>query len=179
MTTEPAWLLELPRAQLHRFSSLLQRGVRVRATAGRSVAAFLTDDLGLAADYVGTRIATVFLNDQVVDDIEEARLRDGSRLALSAAMPGLVGATLRRGGHYAAMRAAITRVAGAAPALAEQPVTIQVALFNLLLAEIGPALLARGVLLGREEARALAGPAAGAPGEPPGSEPVELKVHFG
>ncbi|MBI5069916.1 MAG: hypothetical protein HZB56_16910 [Deltaproteobacteria bacterium] len=175
MTLEPAWSLELPRARIHRFTPLLQRGVGVRASAGRSVAAFLTGDLGLAPDYVGTRIATVFLDDQVVDDIEEARLRAGSRLALSAAMPGLVGATLRRGGHYAAMRAAITRVASAAPAPPERPATIQVAVFNLLLAEVGPALLARGVLVGREEARDLAGDA---PGEPPGAGPVALRVRF-
>ena len=64
-------------------------------------------------------------------------------LALSAAMPGLVGATLRRGGTYAAMRAAITRAAERGAAAAREEPLVRVKLFNLLIDELGPLLLAR------------------------------------
>lgn len=164
----------LPRSRLPRFHAVLQRGVRVRATAGRSVAAFLTEELGLAPAYVRERIATVFLDGRVVDDLEGALLAPGARLVLSAAMPGLVGATLRRGGRYAAMRAGITRAPDAAPGAAGVA-RIELALFNLLLDEVGPAVLARGVLLAAAEARELAGEAA----TPPGAEAeVELRLTF-
>ena len=149
----------------------------MRLGAPRSVLAFLIEDLGLTPEYVRQRITTVFLDGQVVDTLEDALLRQGSRLALSAAMPGLLGATLRRSGPYAAMRAEITRAADHEL----QPSTggtliIQVKLFNLLVDELGPRLLARGVLFEREEVEALgyavdAGPAAlGAL--------VELRVRF-
>ena len=48
------------------------------------------------------------LDGKPVDDIGAALVQDGSTLALSAAMPGLVGATLRRGGAYSSFRSAIT-----------------------------------------------------------------------
>jgi hypothetical protein len=98
----------LSRAELRRFTALLQGGVAVRVVA-RSVLGFLVEEVGLTPEYVRERITTVFLDGQVVDVLEGAMLRQGSRLALSAAMPGLVGATLRRSGPYAAMRAEITR----------------------------------------------------------------------
>ena len=171
-------MLTVRRAELARFKALLQSGVPVRAGARRSVLSFLVDDLGLAPEYVRQRITTVFLDDQVVDVLEDAALKEGSRLALSAAMPGLVGATLRRSGPYAAMRAEITRSAehdvGARTPAATT--LIRVKLFNLLLDEMGPALLERGVLLEPEAIEAL-GYDAGAAQRDPG-DLVELRVCF-
>ena len=54
------------------------------------------------------KIQSIMLDGKPVDDIGSAMIHDGSVLALSAAMPGLVGATLRRGGAYASFRSAIT-----------------------------------------------------------------------
>jgi hypothetical protein len=168
--------LTLERAELGRFKAFLQRGVAVRARAGRSVLEFLVDEVGLTPEYVRQRITTVFLDGQVVDVLEDAILHPGARLALSAAMPGLVGATLRRSGPYAAMRAAITRN----PEHGQHPGTgattvIQVKLFNLLLEEIGPVLLERGVLLDREAIDSLGYGEAAAERS---GEPVELRVRF-
>ena len=170
-------MLTLQRVELGRFLAHLQRGVAVRLGAPRSVLAFLIEDLGLTPEYVRQRITTVFLDGQVVDTLEDALLRQGSRLALSAAMPGLLGATLRRSGPYAAMRAEITRAADHEL----QPSTggtliIQVKLFNLLVDELGPRLLARGVLFEREEVEAL-GYAVGAGPAALGAL-VELRVRF-
>jgi hypothetical protein len=184
----------LPRAELSRFSALLQRGAALRVAADSSVERFLLVELGLSPDYVRDRITTVFLDGQVVDRLDEAELRNGSLLALSAAMPGLVGATLRRAGYYAAMRSAITLQAphpGPLPAGGEREdgasaipspfqgegrahELVRVKLFNLLIAELGPVLLAHGVIVDRAEAaELLAGsPAASLPPDPV----LELRV---
>ena len=144
----------------------------------RSVLEFLVEDLGLTPEYVRQRITTVFLDGQVVDVLEDAALREGSRLALSAAMPGLVGATLRRSGPYAAMRAEITRPAEHEVHVCSAATTVvEVKLFNLLIDEIGPVLLERGVLLEREAVVAL-GVAVDAPPTGP-HELVEVRVRFG
>jgi hypothetical protein len=150
--------LGLPPDGLARLAPRLQQGVRVRVPAGCAVSEFLVTALGIDPEYVRTRITTVFLDGAVVDDLEAARLHDGSCLALSAAMPGLVGATLRKGGYYAAMRSAITLGAQEAGADPEGSVAlVQVKLFNLLIEELGPALLAHGVGLAPAEAVALLG----------------------
>ena len=61
-------------------------------------------------------------------------------------MPGLVGATLRRGGAYSSFRSAITyHETGKACAPGEGWISLKI--FNLLMAELGPDLLRKGVLL--------------------------------
>ena len=169
-------MLTVRRAELVRFKPLLQRGVPVRVGARRSVFSFLVEDLGFTPEYVRQRITTVFLDDQVVDVLEDAALKEGSRLALSAAMPGLVGATLRRSGPYAAMRAEITRSLEHDVDARTPAATIRVKLFNLLLDEMGPALLERGVLLEPEAIEALGYDAGAAPTDP--GDLVELRVRF-
>jgi hypothetical protein len=170
--------LTLPASEQTRFHPLLQHGVTTRIAGTRSALRFLTEDLGLDPAYVQERITTVFVDGSVVDALDAARLEPGSLLALSAAMPGLVGATLRRGGPYAAMRAEITRARDQAPdAGAAGSALVRVKLFNLLLDELGPVLLEHGVVLEGAEAFAVLGPHA-----PPGScragAEVELRVRF-
>jgi hypothetical protein len=136
------------------FSGLLQRGVFCPLAAPCSVGYFLTGRLGIDPAYVRDRIATVFLDGSVVDDLEAATIRPASTLTLSAAMPGLVGATLRRGGFYSAMRSEISWKADeVGPRLPDAPPdTIRLKLFNTVLREIGPTVLGRGVLVDRAEA---------------------------
>lgn len=138
------------------FSAVLQRGALTPLTRECSIQDYLTDELGLDPAYVRDRIATVFLDGMVVDDLETAVLRPGSTLTLSAAMPGLVGATLRRGGFYAKMRSEISLGSGA-DASGQGGVPsgmVRVKLFNLILREVGPALLGRGIVMDREQALA-------------------------
>ncbi len=128
-----------------RFFLLLQQGVRIRRRVGRSVDAFLREELGAGPGTI-EKIQSIMLDGKPVDDIGSALLHDGSVLALSAAMPGLVGATLRRGGAYSSFRNAITyHEAGKACMPGEGWVSIKV--FNLLMAELGPGLLRQGVLV--------------------------------
>ena len=96
--------------QAGRFFPLLQQGFTVRARTGCSIRELLCGQFGIDPDYLKQRITTIFLNGKAIDDPESSRVADGATLALSAAMPGLVGATMRRGGYYAAMRGAIARL---------------------------------------------------------------------
>ena len=131
------------------FFLLLQQGVKIRRRVGCSVEVFLREEIG--ADKVTIeKIQSIMLDGKPVDDIGSALLHDGSILALSAAMPGLVGATLRRGGAYSSLRSAVTyHETGNTGRGGEGWVGIKV--FNLLMAELGPGLLRRGVLVNAVE----------------------------
>ncbi|MCM2359874.1 MAG: hypothetical protein NDI77_17115 [Geobacteraceae bacterium] len=126
------------------FYPLLMAGFQVPVRVGCSVRELLCDQFGIDNDYVVGRITTVFQNGKAIDDLDAAMVRDGARLTLSAAMPGLVGATMRSGGFYAAMRGSITHRETGEANLPGRGV-IRMKLFNLLLAELGPAFLRRGI----------------------------------
>ena len=132
--------------RISEFVVLLQSGFRVKTQVGCSVKDFLCDQLGILSDYYETRIQTLFLNSKPVDDPESARVFDGATLALSAAMPGLVGATLRRGGHYGRMRGSITHTDDNQTSK-KSTGWVTLKLFNLVLKELGPHFLKQGVWL--------------------------------
>ncbi len=132
------------------FFPLLQKGFMLEARVGCSVRALLLDQLGLSAEYIERRIQTIFLDGKPVDDLDRATIRDGSTLALSSALPGLLGATLRRGGYYAAMRSQITHRAEDVSQLITDG-RIIMKLFNLLLGELGPQFLERGIWVKAED----------------------------
>ncbi len=133
-----------------KFSGILQRGFAFKARLGISIEAFLCGDLALSPQYVQERISTIFLDGKAVDSIEAALLREGAVLALSSAMPGLAGATLRRDGPYASLRASISyREDRANSPVREGKITIK--LFNLLIEELGPLFLKRGIMLSSSE----------------------------
>ncbi|NVN99101.1 MAG: hypothetical protein HXX17_07220 [Geobacteraceae bacterium] len=142
--------LSLPAEQLSVFFPILQSGVTVPATVGCTLKSLLCDQFAIPAEYVTDRVTTIFLDNRPVDDLVRTLIHDGSRLTLSAAMPGLVGATLRRGGFYAALRQGISHVTENGAASGENG-TIRLKLFNLLLAELGPLVLARGLILEKSE----------------------------
>ena len=133
-----------------KFLQLLQKGVKVTGRVGSSVRSFLCDDLGLSPEYVDKRIQTLFLNGKAVDNPDTAHLKEDSTLALSAAMPGLLGATLRKGSYYARMRNEIS-YQEQSQAITVHEGFVLLKLFNLLSAEIGPAVLKRGIWLKGED----------------------------
>jgi hypothetical protein len=91
-------------------------------------------------------VQTVFLDGKPVDDLDRTTIPAGATLALSAAMPGLVGATLRRGGYYAPLRSEITCREQPTRAATEASM-VRVKLFNLLAPELAPTFLAQGIWL--------------------------------
>lgn len=152
----PTLGLTVPAERVSCFFPLLQKGIGMRARLGIPVSAFLREGLGLSDATIEARIQTVFLDGRPVDDIEGALLREGSTLALAPAMPGLMGAMLRRGGYYAPMRNGITHRGDAAPqGTGEGLITVK--LFGTALRELGPALLARGVVVDGKGLAALPG----------------------
>lgn len=126
------------------FFPLLQKGFELKVCLGIPIGLLLRDGLGLTDEYIETRVQTVFLDGKPVDDIDTALIRDGSTLALAPAMPGLMGAMLRRGGHLAPMRSGITHRGDEAPqGIGEGRIVMK--LFGMALRELGPRLLARGI----------------------------------
>ena len=127
------------------FFLLLQQGVLIRRRVDGSIDTFLRKEIGADPATI-EKIQSIVLDGKPVDDISSALVHDGSVLALSAAMPGVVGATLRRGGAYASLRSGITyHETGKACMTGEGWVIIKI--FNLLMAELGPGLLRQGVLV--------------------------------
>ncbi|RLB64961.1 MAG: hypothetical protein DRH08_08685 [Deltaproteobacteria bacterium] len=139
----------LPLDQLPAFFPLLQQGVWMDAQIGCSVMSLLTGQFGVAEDYVLERITTLFLDGKAVDDLETSYVKDGSTVALSSAMPGLVGTTMRRGGHLAAMRGEITCQSQQQPE--SGPGKVKIKLFNMVMAEQGASFLAQGAQLSNDE----------------------------
>ena len=128
-----------------RFFQFLQQGFRVKVQTGCTVKSLLCEQLGLDSEYIERRIKTLFLDGKPVDDVNSAIVRDGSTLALSAAMPGLVGAVLRRGGFYASMRSTISHREETDAERLQENGMVSLKLFNILLKEIGPAFLKKGI----------------------------------
>jgi len=131
---------------LSRFLPLLGQGFTVKRPAGASLEDFLCRACGIAPDYLRDRVQTVFLNGKAIDDLAAAEVSDGATIALSAAMPGLAGAVLRKGGAYAAMRRQISHTSPGVSG-AGGPVSVNIKLFNLVAREIGPGFLEQGVLI--------------------------------
>ena len=130
---------------LGRLCLLTGSGFTVRARLGCSVRQLLCGQLGVPTDYLDERIQTIFLNASVVDDPDTAIVAPGSTLALSAAMPGIAGAMLRKGGRYAPMRSQLShdcRQTALPPDCAGE---LTIRLFNLLQQELGAEFLRRGI----------------------------------
>jgi len=143
MPEAPTVRVTLP---LPMFKALLQRGVGVPFGAGVSVREFLQEALGIDADYVEENLQTVFLDGQPIDDFDRAVVRPSAVLALSGAMPGLVGATMRRGGYYARMREGITHPEKEEVGGGGADSFVVVKLFNRPLADLHETLLGRPLL---------------------------------
>ncbi len=126
------------------FTPLFSRGVRVGACLECSVKELVCGQLGVPEDYLENRVQTIFLNGHAVDDTGRATVGDGATIALSAAMPGLAGAVLRKGGVLAALRPDITyQNQGPVQETCQGRVILK--LFNMTSREVGPLLLAVGI----------------------------------
>ena len=132
------------------FFPLLQKGFMVKARVGVSVQTFLGDHAGLSPEYLRDRVKTIFLDGKSVDDLDKTLIPDGSRLALSAALPGLAGAVLRRGSPFAGLRSRVVEGEKDLPGKPEEGF-VYLKLFNLLLPELGPVFLRKGILIPRED----------------------------
>ena len=134
------------------FFQLLGHGFSVKVQTGTSVKELLCDQLGIHEDYLAQRIQTIFLNAKVVDDVNSAIVDKDATMALSGAMPGLVGAILRSGGFYAPMRSQISHEENS-PASQVKKGKITLKLWNLVVKELGPTFLQQGIWIKGKEVR--------------------------
>jgi len=128
------------------FNEILQRGFYLINPVGISIEEFLTKQIGLSREYIGHTISTIFLDGKIVHDIGSAIIRRGSVLALSSAMPGFVGASLRSGSIDQSACASSTSREVNSPDSKDRGVFC-LKLFNLPMRELGPSFLRRGILL--------------------------------
>ena len=142
--------LTLEKTQIPIFYQLLSQGFVIHAQVGCTMKELLCGQLGIKEDYLEERIQTIFLDNKTVDDVNSAVIREGSTLALSAAMPGVLGATLRKGGWYAPMRRQISQDKDM-PSDLHKKGEVTIKLFNLIVRELGPLFLERGIRVKGED----------------------------
>ena len=126
---------------------LLQAGVQCRVMVPSSLPELLTKGLAIPTRYVEQELQTLFHNGRPVDSMEHSVVCDGDVLALSAALPGLVGATMRRDGQYAALRDGIKACPASGHPAAPAWGVVTVKLFNTTARDLSATLLHRGILV--------------------------------
>jgi len=127
--------------------ALLAKGFLVQTRIGGTLSDLLCDQLGIDAGYLKNRVQTLFLNNSPVDDVETTIVADGDVVALSAAMPGLAGATLRKGGFYARLRHGISHQVKDGKKIEQHVGIVTIRLFNVVAKELGPVFLEKGVMV--------------------------------
>jgi hypothetical protein len=132
-------------------NGIFRQGVQVEIRIGSSIRDVVVNQLGMAEDYLENRVQTIFLNGKPVDNVDDARVSDNSVLALSAAMPGLAGATLRKSGKYAAFRQGISLHGEPVLSEIQQKGWMILKLFNQVAEEQGAVLLVKGVWIDSRE----------------------------
>jgi hypothetical protein len=144
-TSKPPTLdFAAPAGSASLFTTIFQGGVTMQIAAGTPLGSFLGSLPGFTMDYVADEIQTIFLDGTAIDDLQTPIDGDNPVLALSAAMPGLAGAILRRNSFHAALRTATARHGDHHD---RGPVTMTLKLFNSIARDRGPALLAGGVCI--------------------------------
>ena len=128
-----------------RLCTLMQKGCFVKVQTGCSLRELLNEQFNISPEYVKHDIKVLFLDYSPVDDLDAAIIKDGAILALSAAMPGLVGAAMRKDG-LSWMRTSITyHEQGGGDDHREG--VLHVKLFNQVMADLGESFLRRGVYM--------------------------------
>jgi hypothetical protein len=130
--------------QLSPFHLLLQQGFMINTAVGSTIRAVVCDQVGVSDDYLDNRINTIFLDGKPVDDVDSTSVAPGSTVALSASMPGLVGAAMRKGGLISSFRGTISYKADTAVRETGEG-TITIKLYNLVVKELGPIFLESGI----------------------------------
>ncbi|MGA7827517.1 MAG: hypothetical protein WCA04_07660 [Geobacteraceae bacterium] len=132
--------------QISRICTLMHNRCYVKVECGKTLSDLLYNQFQIPFEYVTKDIKVIFLESSPVDNLETAIIKDGATLALSAAMPGLVGAAMRRDGELNWMRSGISYQEGKTEQR-EEPGLIKIKLFNKVMADLGESFLRRGIYL--------------------------------
>jgi hypothetical protein len=134
---------------------ILQKGFCVKVLTGVSVRRLLEDQFKLSGDFVDLKISTIFLNGKAVDNIDSAIVTDNCELALSGAMPGFVGAAMRRGGYYSSMRSTVSHIEQISISPPIQEGVVKIKLYNTLIQSLGLEFAQRGIIVSKTDASGL------------------------
>lgn len=138
--------LEIDARLISGFLKMIEQGFKLKVKTGLTIRELLCGQFGVSGEYFDNRIQTIFLDGKAVDNVDAAGIEDNSRLALSAAMPGLVGATFRKGGRYAPLRGTIS-YSKEKKSIVRGEGKITLKLFNMIAKELGPVFLRKGVII--------------------------------
>ncbi len=147
--------LKQDKSNLVAFSSVLHHGFQVKALVGCSIKDLLCDQFKVAEDVLKHRIQTLLLDGKPVDDEETATVKDGTTIALSIALGGVLGASLRKGGLLADYRSTITHQEKETTEITPTEGMVTIKLFNQLAGELGPLFLKKGLWLKKDDAKAI------------------------
>ena len=128
------------------FWSLLSYGIKFDVQTGGSLLDLLICRIGINERYLNEKVQTIFLNGKVVDDFNAEIVKDESVIALSAAMPGLVGAVFRKGGILSSMRSEHLSQPECKP-IKSQKGQVTLKLFNLIASDLGAGFYKRGICI--------------------------------
>ncbi len=141
--------LKLKSGQEPGFVAIFHKGVYLRSRAGLPLSEVL-EEAGFSRKYLEEKVQTVFLDGSAVDDLDCAIVEGDSVIALSAAMPGLAGAILRKGSPILALRSRTSPVK--VPHRTDDTMhALRLKLFNTIANEMGPGLLHGGILVKRPD----------------------------
>lgn len=131
--------------QVLNFCTLMQKGCVVKIHTGCTLSDLLCNQFQISTDCIKNEIKVIFLDKSPVDDLDSAIIKDGGVLALSAAMPGVVGAAMRRDG-LSWMRNSITYHENDHKHEKQEGI-VHVKLFNQVMVDLGESFLRRGVYI--------------------------------
>ena len=140
----------LHRNQFVEFHPLLRRGFRVSVPLDSPLHEVLTGECGVPELVLQDRVQTVFLDGQPVDRLDFALGSPDRVLALSAAMPGLAGAIMRKGGYCAGLRDSIS-CRDRSGSAGHGRGWLHIRLYNFMASELGPVFLQKGITVTGEE----------------------------
>ena len=90
-----------------------------------------------------------------MDDEETATVKNGTTIALSIALGGVLGMSLRKGGLLASYRSTITHQEKETTEIIPTEGMVTIKLFNQLAGELGPLFLKKGLWLKKDDAKAI------------------------
>lgn len=133
------------------WSHILQKGYYKTGPANRTVREFIMAVTGYDCEFIDTTVRTIFLNYSPVDDIDQVLVKEGDKLSLGGAMPGLVGIVMGRDNPYKSFREGITCDGGEEMDSSEGDVRVFMKVFSTLVQKTGIELLNRGIELTVDE----------------------------
>lgn len=137
--------IKVPVSTVERWIPIFNAGVGIVTHTGIPLMALLCDQLGIDRNYVQQRVQTIFVNGRAVDNENEVILPANAFVALSAAMPGLVGATFRKDGLFAGFRKDISHIGAKTAETTRHDTIVTLKLFNLVAKELVADLLRQHV----------------------------------